>query len=341
MMDIAAPLALASWLHRHGHDGASVAAAAVAAARAAWRLAGAVGVRGRGRRTPSTSGVPLRAVVTGAAGGIGRAVAEELARRGWHVVACDVSREGLDLLAKSCGANLTTVVLDVTDEAQCARLADDVSRDGASVHALVNVAGLSQPGPVMGFDERAMRRLFDVNAFGAMRLVRLLMPALLRSPLGGNVVNVSSTNARSAWPWSGYYAPTKAALELFADILRREAVANGLTLRVTNVAPGAVRTPLMDAYTDKLVAWARSNADSPFQPACHAAAQRQVHLRERGFPQWLFAVSPDAVAAACVDAVEAAHPPARVLVATPIFAALFHADLWLPKWITDTVLGSM
>ncbi|MEV6243478.1 SDR family NAD(P)-dependent oxidoreductase [Lentzea sp. NPDC051838] len=166
-------------------------------------------------------------VVTGASTGIGRATAEELARRGFHVLAG--VRGNPDAIR---ARGIEPVLLDITVPEQVAALAERVAT--RPLHALVNNAGIQVNAPVETLPLDEWRHVFEVNLFGHIAVTQALLPNLRN----GRVVNISSVGGKVAMPTYGAYAGAKFALEAVSDALRREGV------RVVVVEPGGVRTEM-------------------------------------------------------------------------------------------------
>ena len=180
------------------------------------------------------------AVVTGASSGIGLATVQELARRGFHVLAGVRKQQDAHRLATE---NVEPVIVDVTDEDQVAALADRVDRDpeGRRLGVLVNNAGVALNGPAEAIPLDEWRRHFDVNLFGHVAVTQALLPALIAGG-DGRLVNVSSIGGRVAFPTYGAYAAAKFAMEGFSDALRREV--GRLGVKVIVIEPGNVATPM-------------------------------------------------------------------------------------------------
>jgi NAD(P)-dependent dehydrogenase (short-subunit alcohol dehydrogenase family) len=180
-------------------------------------------------------------VVTGASTGMGAAVAKELARKGFHVLAGvrrDVDADALR------AEGIEPHILDITVESDIAAIADRVERDPfhRPLRALVNNAGIAINAPVETLPLADWRRQFDVNLFGHIAMTQALFPALLRS--SGTVVNISSVGGKFALPTYGAYAGSKFALEAVSDALRREVSDAGI--KVVVVEPGAVKTEMAE-----------------------------------------------------------------------------------------------
>ena len=124
-------------------------------------------------------------------------------------------------------------------------------------------------------------KTISVNSIGPIRVVRSLMYSLLKKSGGGIVVNVSSTTAESAWPFTGAYNMSKAALESATDTIRREAIANNLNLRVCLVIPGPVNTPMASQSPYKAIRWCNENSSSVWEPAMRKSAERSRDAMQR------------------------------------------------------------
>ena len=178
------------------------------------------------------------AVVTGASSGIGAATARALAAAGFHVVCAARRTDRIAALAEEIGG--TAVTCDVTDRASVAALAEAVDRREGGCHVLVNNAGGAiGVDPVEAADPDHWRAMYDVNVIGVLHVTQALLPAL-RASGDGIVVNVGSTAGRVAYEGGGGYTAAKHALRVVTETLRLEL--NGEPIRVSEVAPGMVRT---------------------------------------------------------------------------------------------------
>lgn len=178
-------------------------------------------------------------VVTGASSGIGAATVQEMARRGYFVLA-GVRRE--QDAHNIQGPNIEPVLIDITRMEDITALAHRVETDplGRPLRAIVNNAGIGANAPVEVFDLDAWRKLFEVNYFGHIAVTQKLLPALLRSK--GRVINISSVGGKVAMATYGPYGGTKFALEALSDSLRRELAPLGVDVVV--IEPGAVQTEI-------------------------------------------------------------------------------------------------
>jgi NAD(P)-dependent dehydrogenase (short-subunit alcohol dehydrogenase family) len=145
---------------------------------------------------------PSKAVlITGCSSGIGRATALLLARRGWPVYATARRPETITDLAD---AGATTLALDVTDEESMRTAVDAVEAAEGAVGVLVNNAGYSQSGAVETVPIDAVRRQFETNVFGVVRMTQLVLPKM-RAQRFGKIVNVGSMGGRLTFPGGGHY----------------------------------------------------------------------------------------------------------------------------------------
>jgi len=175
------------------------------------------------------------AVVTGASSGIGAATARALAHQGFHVFCVARRTDRIEALAVEIGG--TAVTCDVTDEAQVAALAEAV---GPSLDLLLNNAGGALGvDPVSAGDAGDWRRMFEVNVIGTLLVTQALLPALVASG-AGTLVNLGSTAGHITYEGGGGYTAAKHGVTAMTETLRLEL--NGQPVRVTEIAPGMVRT---------------------------------------------------------------------------------------------------
>lgn len=246
------------------------------------------------------------AVVTGASSGIGLATAQELARRGFHVLAGVRKQQDADRLASE---NIEPVIVDITDEKQVAALADRVANDpeGRRLGVLVNNAGVALNAPAEAIPLAEWRRHFDVNFFGHVAVVQALLPALI-SGGDGRLVNVSSVGGRVALPTYGAYAAAKFALEGFSDVLRREI--GRLGVKVIVIEPGNIATPMLGkviATMDELAATMTADQHGRYDGLI-AAIQKQARERTGS------GIKPILAAEVIADAIQSRRPRTRYLV---------------------------
>jgi rhamnulose-1-phosphate aldolase/alcohol dehydrogenase len=195
---------------------------------------------GKGREKPLARQV---AIVTGAAGAIGSAVAERLIEEGCHVVLSDVSAERLnevcDILAERHGRDARRgVVCDVTDEHSVQALFEETARQYGGVDIVVPNAGVAHSRPVDEIDPADWRRVVDVNLNGVFLVARQAARLLRRQGTGGHVIIIGSKNVAAPGAEFAAYSAAKAAAHQLAKVAALELAGDGV--RVNVIAPDAV-----------------------------------------------------------------------------------------------------
>jgi 3-oxoacyl-[acyl-carrier protein] reductase len=183
-----------------------------------------------------------RALVTGAAAGIGRAVALALAREGADLYLLDVNENGLAnvaLEARALGVRVLTMVCDLANPAAARSAADELLRAWGGLEILINNAGISYHGNTEAMADEQWERVLAVNLHSPLQLTRRLLPALLASG-DAHIVNVCSILGLVAIPRFTAYQTSKYGLVGFSESLRAEYASRGLG--VTALCPGFVRT---------------------------------------------------------------------------------------------------
>ncbi|GAC1340347.1 MAG: SDR family NAD(P)-dependent oxidoreductase [Candidatus Dormibacteria bacterium] len=243
-------------------------------------------------------------VVTGASTGIGRACALRLDRLGWQVFAgVRRDQDGDDLRAEA-GPRLRVLRLDVTDQAQVSRAADEVgAAAGGGLDGLVNNAGIAISAPLEFVPLERLRHQFEVNVVGQVGVTQAFLPQLRRAH--GRIVLISSLGGKVSQPLVAPYTASKHALEAIGDALRLELWPWGI--KVALIEPGAVRTPIWDkgaAAAEALLGKAPPQALELYGSA--VAALRKVAAKEART-----GVDASEVAAAVVSALTASRPRTR------------------------------
>lgn len=228
-----------------------------------------------------------RALVTGAASGIGRATALELARRGAHLVLVDIDGRGLAEtveLVRDRGGQAQGHLVDVASAAAVQALAAQVLAEGG-VDLLVNNAGVAVVAPFVATGDADWEWILGVNLWGPLRLTRALLPAMLARG-AGQVVLVASLAGLIGAPGMVAYTTTKFAVVGFAEALRLELAGSGVG--VTVVCPGRVRTNLSRAtryqndrfrqFLDESPAWYGMTAEHVASELADAVERRRPLL---------------------------------------------------------------
>ena len=242
-------------------------------------------------------------LITGCSSGIGRATAEHLAGAGWKVYATARRVEAIeDLSERGC----VTLALDVTDESSMRTAVDAVEQAEGAVGVLVNNAGYSQSGAVETLALDDVRRQFETNVFGLVRMCQLALPGM-RDQGWGKVVNISSMGGRLTFPGGGAYHATKHAVEAFSDALRYEV--RGFGVDVILIEPGLITTRFGEVGAASV---GESRSDCPYAEFNDAVAQGTAEVYEGGLAK--LGGPPEVVAKAIEKAIGARRPKSRYVV---------------------------
>lgn len=180
-------------------------------------------------------------LITGCSSGIGAATADDLVSHGYTVYATARRPETLKALAeKGC----KTLALDVTDEKSMAAAVAAVEEAEGSVGVLINNAGYSQSGAIESIPLDDIRRQFETNVFGLIRMSQLVLPGM-RKAGQGRIVNIGSMGGKLTFPGGGIYHATKHAVEAISDAMRFEV--QGFGVQVVLIEPGLITTEFAHA----------------------------------------------------------------------------------------------
>jgi NAD(P)-dependent dehydrogenase (short-subunit alcohol dehydrogenase family) len=265
-------------------------------------------------------------LLTGCSTGIGRAAAERLARAGMTVYASARRPESIEDLK---GAGCRTLALDVTDEDSMRAAVEEVERAEGVVGALVNNAGYSQSGAVETVPLDDVRRQFETNVFGLLRMCQLVLPGMRREGRG-RIVNISSMGGKLTFPGGGIYHGTKHAVEAFSDALRFEV--RGFGVEVVVVEPGLIRTRFGEAAVGSV-----PREDGPYGDFNSAVAA--VTARVHDGPLGRLGAGPEAVAKVIERALTADRPRTRYKVTASARVLMAQRSL-LPDRAWDAVVGT-
>ncbi len=186
------------------------------------------------------------AIVTGGASGIGRALAEELAKRGCEVVLADLQIELAEEVAKeinASGGKATAVKIDVTDFSAVDRLVRETVARTARLDFIFNNAGIVIGGPIERLVIEDWNRIVDVNLLGVVNGIQAAYPLMMKQGFG-HIINTASMAGFLVGPTNVPYTATKYAVIGLSKSLRLEAAQFGI--RVSVLCPGVVRTPILE-----------------------------------------------------------------------------------------------
>jgi len=270
-------------------------------------------------------------VITGASTGIGWATAKLLLDRGFRVFGSVRKQADADRLGSEFGANFTSLLFDVTDEAAVLAAARQVraALNGETLLGLVNNAGIAVAGPVLELAADAFRRQMDVNVIGPIISTQAFGPLLgsdpsLKGPRG-RIVMISSVAGKNGNPLTSAYSASKHAIEGLSESLRREMMLFGIDVII--VAPGAVKTPIWGKAEEVDIS---TYKNSPFFPALERIRKYMMQLGETGLPA-------EKIAETIAAALTSAHPKVRYQVTPDPMRHLMTAIL--PKRMIDRIIA--
>ena len=223
------------------------------------------------------------AVVTGAASGIGRALAHRFARSGCPVAICDADAEGLERTAETIGGEVLAQPLDVRDRQGQMAFAATVSEWAPSpIGAVVNNAGVTVSQPAATAAPEDDEWVFDVNFWGVVHGTRAFLPILLEQDTGA-IVNVSSVFGLIGWPTQSAYCASKFAVRGYTESLRHELRETGVDALA--VHPGGIATNIVlnsRFHTDDLGRTDRTELEREFAKLARTSPDRAAATIQKG-----------------------------------------------------------
>jgi 3-hydroxybutyrate dehydrogenase len=188
-------------------------------------------------------------LITGAASGIGLALAQRFVATGQRVIACDLHTESLQKVRQEIGGTIRTLAFDVADARQIEAAVAQVSDDPPSI--LINNAGLQHVSPLEQFPPEKWQQLIAVMLTGAALLTRAVLPAM-RANNYGRIVNIGSIHGLIASPFKSAYVAAKHGLIGFSKSVALETGDSDIT--INTVCPSYVKTPLVESQIASLAA---------------------------------------------------------------------------------------
>lgn len=251
-------------------------------------------------------------LITGVSSGFGRALAVEALGTGHRVIGTVRSEQARREFEALAAENATARILDVTDFDAIDAVVADIERTVGPVDVLVNNAGYGHEGIFEESPLADMRRQFDVNVFGAVAMMKAVLP-YMRDRRNGHILNITSMGGHITLPGISYYCGSKFALEGISESVGKEVKPFGIT--VTAVAPGSFRT---DWAGRSMIRTPRSIADydglfDPIREARHQKSGKQLG-------------DPSKAARAMLQIIASDSPPAHLLLGSDAI------DLVRQKW---------
>lgn len=256
--------------------------------------------------------------VTGCSRGLGKLLAEKLAKKNYLVYAGIrdlVGSKELITSWKKIFPNMKPVKLDVTSDDDCSRVVKQLISKEKRLDVLINVVGYSKSGSLEQFSVQDYKNILDTNAIGTFRLIREVVP-LMKSRKSGRIINITSLNGLLALPNFGIYCSSKFALEALGLSLRYELARYNVW--VTNVEPGAIYNK---DKTEKGIKFP------------HIPVRERFWIFKKLMPM----VTEEEVAETIAEVIESPRPPAQVILGRDAQITTF-LQRFLPKAVWDRLL---
>lgn len=247
-------------------------------------------------------------LITGSSTGFGRSLTEAVLKKGDRVIATARKPEQLDDLVAKYTDTAKAVRLDVTNPQEVHDAVDAAIDAFGHIDVLVNNAGYGTVGAIEEVSDEAIRRQFDTNVFGALEMMRTVLP-IMRQQRSGHILNVSSVGGFVSFGATGIYCATKFTLEALSEALAKEVATLGI--KVTIIEPGAFRTDFNGR-----------SLSAPEQLIEDYAPVSGTFLK------WLEDMDgkqpgdPDKAVAAMIQVVESDNPPLRLALGADAVAAI-------------------
>jgi len=192
-----------------------------------------------------------KAIVTGAAQGIGKTIALQLAQQGADVVVTDINREGLNSVVaeiEALGRRAYAIAMDVSSLAQCEDMVKQTVQEMGRIDILVNNAGITRDTLLLRMKEEQWDQVMQVNVKGTFNCTKAAIRTMFKQKYG-RIIQISSVTGAMGNPGQANYSASKAAVIGFAKAVAREYAHSGIT--VNAVAPGFIQTAMTDAIPEK------------------------------------------------------------------------------------------
>ncbi len=248
-------------------------------------------------------------LITGCSeGGIGAGIAKNALEKGYNVVVTARNTEKVRSIVEAYPQTSLALALDVTDKDSIQAAVNAAVEHFGQIDVLVNNAGYAYRSSVEEAEDSGVRQMFETNFFGAVEMIKAVLPGM-RERKSGAIINISSIGAARTGAASGYYAATKAALELMSEGLYAEM--KPLGIKVMIVEPGAFRTH----FYDSSLKGSKNTLKDYETTAWKRSVENNVNLKQQPG-------NPDKAGFALIEAIESDETPLRLLLGTDALAAV-------------------
>ncbi|ABG41464.1 short-chain dehydrogenase/reductase SDR [Paraglaciecola sp. T6c] len=231
------------------------------------------------------------AIISGAAGGIGLALAEALGKQGMNIVMGDIDIQALAVSRQSLldkGVNVLACELDVTDYKQWEDVVARAKDTYGKVHMVINNAGVGGiPGKIEDTEHETWRWVMDVNVMGVLYGAQACVPAIKEHGEGGWVVNVASMAGMLGMPYAGAYCASKAAVVSMTESWAVELAPHNI--HVSALCPAFVKTRIHESHRNRQEKYAVAPADRQDKKKLQAGANAATLAVESGIPAGVLA----------------------------------------------------
>jgi short-subunit dehydrogenase len=265
-------------------------------------------------------------LVTGCAiGGIGYEYSKAFAEKNCRVIASDISTRMKDMSDLESDDNIETLELDVSSHQSATSVVDAIISKHGRIDILINNAGIGSTGPLAELPLDTIRKTWEINTLGQLRMVQQVVPHMAMKK-SGTIVNVGSVVGNISTPWAGSYCASKSGVHAMTNSLRLELKPFGIN--VVLVLPGSVRSNLGKANLEKL---------SDYDWKLYKDFKEVIAERARA-SQGEKATDGRIFARHVVNKVLAIKPPKQIIFGhmTGLFALLS----WSPLWVRDMFFSS-
>lgn len=272
-----------------------------------------------------------RVLITGATDGLGRAAAMLLAENGYRVFAAGRSAEKraeLDRLAASKKLPLESIELDVCDESSVTRALQQILEKAGSIDVLINNAGVGLMAVAEELKLDDLRRLYETNIFGLLRMTQAVLPHM-RERKSGRILMLSSVAGIVTPPTYGAYSSSKHAVEALSNALRLELYP--FNVEVILIEPGYIMTNFQQTAKGLAESYIEGSTASPYAKIYEGAIAGATNSRRES------KTTPEDCARVILHAIEATHPKARYTV-TPLAKWAAFGRRVLPDTLLDSFL---
>ena len=232
-------------------------------------------------------------LVTGAASGIGKKIAERFLREGAIVVIADLDKNRAEAAAEELarhGGKATSVAMDVTQESQVDQGIEEITHRVGSIDVLVSNAGIQHIDPLDQLTLADWKKMMAVHLDGAFLTTRACLRSMYKDNRGGTIIYIGSVHSKEASPLKGPYVTAKHGLEGLCKVVAKEGAAHGV--RANLICPGFVRTPLVDKQIPEQAKILKISEEESSKRSCSKKPSMENLQQKKMWPMLSFSLPP-------------------------------------------------